>query len=209
MLWAMSHSHLRHTSTWQRHWGTLVVGVALLTGCSLQGPRGGAGNAPANLAAPPPGGMGPGAAVVLSPTPQAAATATSAPIVAVATVVQPPPTAVPPTATNVPAPPPVLAAHPLPTATVAVRATPRIEPSPRATARPALSATPRRSATPAATPHLVTYVVKKGDDVYAIARRFSVTPALIISTNGLKEPSKIKIGQTLHIPVVGSGVPTS
>ena len=66
-----------------------------------------------------------------------------------------------------------------------------------------------RTPTPAATPHLVTYVVKKGDDVYGIARRFSVTPALIISANDLKNPSKIKIGQALHIPVVGSAAPAS
>jgi LysM repeat protein len=52
---------------------------------------------------------------------------------------------------------------------------------------------------------MVTYVVQKGDDVYALARRFSVTPAAIISANALKNPSALKIGQILHIPVVGTG----
>jgi LysM repeat protein len=69
------------------------------------------------------------------------------------------------------------------------------------------SSTPGRTATPAGTPHIVTYVVKKGDDVYGIARHFSVTPALIISANDLKDPSKIKIGQALHIPVVAAVAP--
>lgn len=153
--------------------------------------------------------MGPGAVELLSPTPKAVATATSAPIVAVATVVQPPPTAAPPTATEVPVPPPVLAVPPLPTAPAARRTTPTTVPTRRATERPTTSATPGRTATPTATPHLVTYVVKRGDDVYSIARRFSVTPALIISANDLKNPSKIKIGQVLHIPVVGSHTPAT
>ena len=60
-------------------------------------------------------------------------------------------------------------------------------------------------AVPAATPHLINYVVQKGDDVYALARRFGVPPAAIISANALKNPSALKIGQVLHIPVVGTG----
>ena len=51
---------------------------------------------------------------------------------------------------------------------------------------------------------MVSYTVKKGDDVYAIARRFGVTPAAIITANDLANPNKIKVGQTLKVPVVGS-----
>jgi len=56
---------------------------------------------------------------------------------------------------------------------------------------------------------MVTYVVKKGDDVYALARRFSVTPAAIVSANTLKNPSALKIGQVLHIPVIGTYTPST
>ena len=52
---------------------------------------------------------------------------------------------------------------------------------------------------------MVAYTVQKGDDVYAIARHFSVTPAAIITANDLKNPSQIKIGQVLQIPVNGAG----
>lgn len=44
------------------------------------------------------------------------------------------------------------------------------------------------------------YVVKKGDTLSAIARRFGTTVHAIVRANGLKNPSHIWVGQKLHIP---------
>lgn len=49
------------------------------------------------------------------------------------------------------------------------------------------------------------YTVSAGDTVSAIAARFGVSAASIVSANGLKNASLIRIGQTLSIP---GGVPT-
>ena len=45
------------------------------------------------------------------------------------------------------------------------------------------------------------YVVKKGDDFASIAEDFNLTSAKIIKFNTLKKDSKIKIGQTLRLPL--------
>ena len=42
--------------------------------------------------------------------------------------------------------------------------------------------------------------VQSGDTVYAIARRFNVTPAAIIDENDLKAPYGLKVGQALKLP---------
>ncbi|MGC4174149.1 LysM peptidoglycan-binding domain-containing protein [Demequina sp.] len=49
------------------------------------------------------------------------------------------------------------------------------------------------------------YTVKSGDTLSAIARKFSTTVAKLVSTNGIDNPSRIRVGQVLTIP---GGVPT-
>ncbi|WP_278279644.1 LysM peptidoglycan-binding domain-containing protein [Clostridium sp. DMHC 10] len=44
------------------------------------------------------------------------------------------------------------------------------------------------------------YVVKPGDTVWSIARRFGVTPQSIINANKLSQDSSLVVGQTLVIP---------
>ncbi|NMC48870.1 MAG: LysM peptidoglycan-binding domain-containing protein [Desulfovibrio sp.] len=45
------------------------------------------------------------------------------------------------------------------------------------------------------------YVVKSGDTVAAIAKKFSVTPAALMSENNIKDAKKLKVGQKLAISV--------
>ncbi len=47
------------------------------------------------------------------------------------------------------------------------------------------------------------YVVKSGDTVAAIAKKFSVTPAALMSENNIKDAKKLKAGQKLVISVPG------
>ncbi len=42
--------------------------------------------------------------------------------------------------------------------------------------------------------------VQRGDTVYAIARRFNVSPAAVIDENDLKKPYNLKVGQVLKLP---------
>lgn len=52
-----------------------------------------------------------------------------------------------------------------------------------------------------------TYVVKSGDTLSAIASRYGVSTAALISANGMgNDPNRLKVGQVLHIPV--GNVPT-
>jgi len=44
------------------------------------------------------------------------------------------------------------------------------------------------------------YTIARHDTVYSIARRFGVPVSLLIQTNGLRDPSKIRVGQALTIP---------
>ena len=46
------------------------------------------------------------------------------------------------------------------------------------------------------------HTVKKGETLYAISRKYSLTPASIIKTNGLNTNSVIKTGMKLKIPAV-------
>ncbi|WDI30641.1 M23 family metallopeptidase [Hyphococcus flavus] len=54
--------------------------------------------------------------------------------------------------------------------------------------------------------------VQPGDTVYALARKFSVSPASIIDRNDLKAPYALQVGQVLRLPsgstVVASDTPT-
>ncbi len=45
-----------------------------------------------------------------------------------------------------------------------------------------------------------TYVVKKGDSPYNIADRFKVEVPALLKLNGIDDPKKLKLGQTLKIP---------
>ncbi len=45
-----------------------------------------------------------------------------------------------------------------------------------------------------------TYVVKKGDTIYGIARKFHVKPNDIMQTNGIDKTTVLRIGQSLEIP---------
>ncbi len=47
-------------------------------------------------------------------------------------------------------------------------------------------------------------IVRRGDTVYAIARRFGAAPADIIDVNRLRAPYTLEIGQVLRVPAVGA-----
>jgi len=86
-----------------------------------------------------------------------------------------------------------LTATPAPTAsTASVTATPAHTTSPTPT--PTVTAAPIPSATP------VTYVVRSGDTLSAIASRFGTTVAAIVAANGITDPSRLSVGQVLTIP---------
>jgi nucleoid-associated protein YgaU len=57
---------------------------------------------------------------------------------------------------------------------------------------------------PTPTPVNKVYVVKKGDTVYKIAKRFGTTMQAIISANNLRNPSLIYPGQILFIPTLST-----
>jgi LysM repeat protein len=46
-----------------------------------------------------------------------------------------------------------------------------------------------------------TYTVKNGDRLLFIAKRYNVTPDELIAVNKIKDPAKLKIGQSLKIPL--------
>lgn len=47
----------------------------------------------------------------------------------------------------------------------------------------------------------MTYKVKKGDTLSAIAKKYKTTVAELASANGIKNPNKISVGKVLTIPV--------
>jgi len=96
-----------------------------------------------------------------------------------------------PDAGAVPPPPPVEAAAPA--AGVAPAA-----------AAPAVTPAPAAHAAPAAEPK--TYTVKEGEDVYAVAIRWGVSPAELKALNNLTS-SDLQPGQVLKIPVVAPAAP--
>jgi LysM repeat protein len=66
--------------------------------------------------------------------------------------------------------------------------------------------------TPTATPSPAVYVVEEGDTLGAIAIRFGVSVEALQTANGIDDPTKLRVGQELIIPVEGStstGVRTS
>lgn len=47
------------------------------------------------------------------------------------------------------------------------------------------------------------YIVKSGDSVWSICRRFDISMDVLVQLNNLTNPEKIKVGQKLRIPVDG------
>jgi len=71
-------------------------------------------------------------------------------------------------------------------------------------AAPRTSGTAVAQSNPAPAPRAAaTYKVKKGDTPYAIAKRQGVNVADLLRHNGIKDPSGLKPGQTIKIPVKG------
>lgn len=46
----------------------------------------------------------------------------------------------------------------------------------------------------------MTYIVKKGDTLSAIARRCNTTVNILVELNGIKNPNRIYVGQVLNLP---------
>ncbi len=83
-------------------------------------------------------------------------------------------------------------AQPTESPSLAPTALPTVEPSPT----PSATAAPASSA-PAATE----YKIKKGDTLYAIARRNKISLEVLLAANPqIKDPNKLKIGQVIYIP---------
>lgn len=53
------------------------------------------------------------------------------------------------------------------------------------------------------------YIVRRGDTLYSIARRFGTTYQALAAINGLRSPHRIYVGQRLVIPGYGTAVPPS
>jgi LysM repeat protein len=62
-------------------------------------------------------------------------------------------------------------------------------------------ATPSDTPTPTATATPVIYVIKKGDTLSAVAKKFGVTVKAIQDANGISDPRRLWIGQEISIPV--------
>jgi LysM repeat protein len=75
--------------------------------------------------------------------------------------------------------------------------TPR--PSPQ-TASPSIAPTPVPTVVPTPAPTQVTYTVRSGDTLSAIASRHGTTVAAIVALNGITDPSRLRVGQVLQIP---------
>lgn len=89
---------------------------------------------------------------------------------------------------------------PLPTATPLPTPVPTIPPTPVPTPVPS----PQPTEAPSAPTEQV-YVVKRGDTLFSIARRYGVPLADLAAHNGIVNPNRIYAGQVLRIP---AGPPT-
>jgi len=92
---------------------------------------------------------------------------------------------------------PVALASPAPALTKTPAMTGGITATVNAVATRAVTGTPGATATP------VTYVVQEGDTLMAIAIRFDVTVEALQAANGITDPAKLGVGQSLVIPVGG------
>ena len=59
---------------------------------------------------------------------------------------------------------------------------------------------PVTTSMPGVEPPVTVYVVRSGDALWTIARRYDTTVDALVEENGLKDPSLIRIGQKLRIP---------
>jgi LysM repeat protein len=101
---------------------------------------------------------------------------------------------------------------PTPTYVAGVAVAPTDTPRPTVTRRATFTpvpATPSDTPPPTATPTPVIYVIKKGDTLLPISRKFGVTVQEIQRANGITDPRRLQIGQEIIIPVrPGEGEPT-
>jgi LysM repeat protein len=96
-----------------------------------------------------------------------------------------------PTGAVVPSPSPSAADTPSALPSRAPSATPVATPTP----------TPEPTPSPTAAPTPLTYTVKSGDTLSSIASRNGTTVSAIADLNGITDPSRLRIGQVLQIPV--------
>jgi len=64
---------------------------------------------------------------------------------------------------------------------------------------------PVTTSMPRAEPPVTVYVVRSGDALWTIARRYDTTVDALAEENGLRDPSLIRIGQKLRIPTGSDG----
>jgi LysM repeat protein len=68
------------------------------------------------------------------------------------------------------------------------------------TSRPSGSPTPTAAPTPTPSPSPLTYTVKSGDALEAIAKDFGLTVDQVACANGITDPNLLQVGQVLVIP---------
>jgi len=91
-------------------------------------------------------------------------------------------------------------ATPSPTPAAIPTSSPTASPTP--TAAPATpSPTPTSTPTPSPAPTPLTYTVRSGDTLSRIANQHGTTVAAIVDLNGITDPSRLRIGQVLLIPL--------
>jgi LysM repeat protein len=67
-------------------------------------------------------------------------------------------------------------------------------------AKPVATAKPAEAKAPTAAPSGDVYIVVKGDNPYTIAKKLKVSYTKLLEVNGIKDATKIQIGQKLKIP---------
>lgn len=102
---------------------------------------------------------------------------------------------------------------PTPTAVALASPTATDTPRPTATRRATFTpvpATPSDTPTPTVTPTPIIYVIKQGDTLIPIARKFGVSLKEIQEANGISDPRRLRVGQEIIIPAKpGTGEPTA
>ena len=73
------------------------------------------------------------------------------------------------------------------------------------------AATPTSAPTPVPAPSAQVYVIKTGDTLSKVAKRFSVTLEELLAANpDIKNPDKIALGQQINIPIpAGEATPAA
>ncbi|HEY9076453.1 MAG TPA: L,D-transpeptidase family protein [Anaerolineaceae bacterium] len=104
------------------------------------------------------------------------------------------------TTTPVPLPSPTITSSPLPTKTTTPTSTKILLPSPTQTrtSQPEPTDPPKQEQT---------YTVKRGDTLISIASRYNCSISDLVKSNHLANPSQIKVGQVLIIPIAGIANP--